>query len=102
MWKVCTGGACDLRGAYAMHVSSVWQRTFQRRRSTRIDPLISARRRMTTSRTTSPRRRFSTVNRMVTFLDLCQESLTSTRTLPEISGFAAMEKASSTSSMGST
>src|SRR5215211_3828691 len=31
-----------------------------------------------------------------------QEALTSTTTLPEISGFAAMAKASSTSSIGST
>ena len=34
--------------------------------------------------------------------DFCQEALTSTRTLPEISAFAAMAKASLTSSTGST
>jgi hypothetical protein len=67
MWKFCTGGVCDLRGAlrHAREPRAASYR--QRRRSTRVDPSISARRSATTSRTTSSGRGFSTVNRIVPF-----------------------------------
>jgi hypothetical protein len=198
MWKFCTGGVCDLRGAlrHAREPRAASYR--QRRRSTRVDPSISARRcdnvaddvvwegllngepdsslrqvetrkpiayliddtrperedaemalcrgktkqpfvlvvvrspfrscflgrfaarpprpgfgcarrrlasqrpRFRSSRRPFPCSRTLTTANCRAVLDLCQESLTSTRTLPEISGFAAMEKASSTSSIGST